>query len=101
VLRAGGRVVACGALQTIDGTTAENKRMYVRPEARGQGYGRLVLASLEDWALAEGQKTARLETGSYLPVALALYQGAGYRPVPTFGEYVTNPYSRCSEKALV
>ena len=100
VLVVDGRVVACGALQSIDATTVEIKRMYVRPEARGQGYSHVVLAALEEWAVADGHKTGRLETGSYMPVALALYQGAGYRPIPTYGEYVANPYSRCFEKPL-
>ena len=95
-----GRAVACGALQVIDAAAAEIKRMYVLPEARGRGLGTVVLAALEEWAADEGHTVARLETGSYLPAALALYRGAGYLPIPTYGEYVTNPYSRCFEKAL-
>jgi putative acetyltransferase len=100
VLLVDGRVVACGALQTIDPATTEIKRMYVRPEARGRGYARAVLDALERWAVARGHRAARLETGSYLPVALTLYRSAGYRPIPTYGEYVTNPFSRCFEKQL-
>jgi GNAT superfamily N-acetyltransferase len=100
VLLVDGHVVGCGALQTIDHTTAEIKRMYVRPEARGKGYARVVLAALEEWAVAGGHRAARVETGSYLPVALTLYRTAGYRPIPTYGEYVTNPFSRCFEKRL-
>ena len=95
-----GRAVSCGGIQVIDAATAEIKRMYVLPEARGRGLSRVVLTALEEWAVAEGHTTARLETGSYMPVALALYTGTGYRPIPTYGEYVTNPYSRCFEKEL-
>ncbi|MEV0716997.1 GNAT family N-acetyltransferase [Asanoa sp. NPDC050611] len=93
-------VVACGALQAIDEQAVEIKRMYVRPERRGDGYGRTMLAVLEERAAADGFAIARLETGSYLPAALGLYRNAGYRPIPTYGEYVTNPFSRCFEKAL-
>ena len=100
VLLVEGQVVACGALQTIDNTTAEIKRMYVRPSARGKGYARVVLAALEEWAVAGGHRAARLETGSYLPVARRLYRTAGYRPIPAYGQYVTNPFSRCFEKQL-
>ena len=93
-------VVACGALQAIDARAVEIKRMYVRPERRGDGFGRAMLAVLEERAAADGFAVARLETGSYLPAALGLYRNAGYRPIPTYGEYVTNPFSRCFEKAL-
>ena len=43
-LRDGGAVVAIGAIQAVDGETAEIKRMYVVPPARGKGYGRAMLA---------------------------------------------------------
>lgn len=93
-------VVACGGLQAINAQAVEIKRMYVRPDRRGDGFGRLMLAVLEERAAADGFTIARLETGSYLPAALGLYRKAGYRTIPTYGEYVTNPYSRCFEKAL-
>lgn len=93
-------VIACGGLRRIDERTVEIKRMYVRPEWRGDGYGRVMLAALEERAAAAGYTVARLETGSYLPVALSLYRKAGYRPIPTYGEYVDNPFSRCFEKSI-
>src|SRR5687768_15258128 len=42
--------VGCGALRPVDATTAEVKRMYVRPDARGQGVSRRLLAALEQCA---------------------------------------------------
>ena len=100
VLVIGDRPIACGGLQAIDNQAVEIKRMYVRPEARGDGYGRVMLAALEERAASAGYTIARLETGSYLPAALGLYRKAGYRSIPTYGEYVTNPFSRCFEKAI-
>jgi hypothetical protein len=50
------------------------------------------------YAAARGHTRTRLETGSYLPVALGLYRAAGYRAIPAFGEYIGNPDSRCFEK---
>jgi putative acetyltransferase len=97
-LAVGGDVVAVGAIQALDRETAEIKRMYVVPAARGNGYGRAMLAALETYATARGHTRARLETGSYLPVALGLYRAAGYRSIPAYGEYVGNPDSRCFEK---
>jgi GNAT superfamily N-acetyltransferase len=96
----GGRVVACGAWQALDKGVAELKRMYVRPAFRGQGIARQLIVALEEEVLAAGRTTVRLETGTYLPAAIALYRSAGYLPIPTYGEYVGNPFSVCFEKRL-
>ncbi len=95
-----GRVVACGAWQALDGGVAEIKRMYVRPAFRGAGIGRQLIVALEEEALAADRPIVRLETGTYLPAAIALYRSSGYLPIPTYGEYVGNPFSVCFEKRL-
>jgi len=95
-----GRPVACGALQPLEDAVGEIKRMYVRPAYRGQGLSRLILAALEELAVQRGYRALRLETGKYLAPALGLYRGAGYLPIPLFGEYVDNPRSVCLEKSL-
>ncbi|HEV7965344.1 MAG TPA: GNAT family N-acetyltransferase, partial [Actinoplanes sp.] len=79
---------------------AEIKRMFVRPAYRGRGIARQLVVALEEEALAAGRPILRLETGTYLPAALALYRSAGYLPIPVFGEYVGNPFSVCFEKRL-
>jgi GNAT superfamily N-acetyltransferase len=96
-----GRAVACGALQPLGSGVGEIKRMYVRPPYRGRGFGRLILAALEELAVEQGYHTLRLETGRYVTSALSLYQGAGYRLIPLYGEYVGNPQSVCFEKSLL
>jgi GNAT superfamily N-acetyltransferase len=96
----GGRAVACGAWQPLEPGIAELKRMYVRPAHRGRGIARQLIVSLEEEALAAGFPTLWLETGTYLPAAIALYRSSGYTPIPVYGEYVHNPYSVCFEKRL-
>jgi putative acetyltransferase len=96
-----GRPVACGALQPLGNGVGEVKRMYVRPPYRRRGYGRLILAALEELAVEQGYHTLRLETGNYLTTALNLYQAAGYHPIPVYGEYIGNPRSVCFEKSLL
>ena len=96
-----GRAVACGAWQPLEPGVAELKRMYVRPAFRGRGIARQLIVALEEEALADDRPALRLETGTYLPAAIALYRSAGYAPIPVFGEYVGNPYSVCFEKSLV
>jgi len=95
-----GRVVACGAWQALEPGVAELKRMYVRPAYRGRGIARQLIVALEEEALAAERPVLRLETGTYLPAAIALYRSAGYVPIPVYGEYVGNPYSVCFEKSL-
>lgn len=96
----GGRAVACGAWQALGPGVAELKRMYVRPAFRGRGIARQLVVALEEEALAEGRPVLRLETGTYLPAAIALYRSVGYTPIPVYGKYVGNPYSVCFEKSL-
>jgi GNAT superfamily N-acetyltransferase len=93
---ADGTAVGCGALRALAPGVAEVKRMYVVPEARGRGLSRQVLAGLEAAALERGWTTVRLETGPRQPEAIALYEGAGYRPIPAFGAYVDEPDAGCS-----
>ncbi|MFY1624510.1 GNAT family N-acetyltransferase [Micromonospora sp. WMMD735] len=96
----GGRVVACGGLQSLDDGTGELKRMYVRPAYRGRGIARQLLSALEELAFQQGHSVLCLETGSYLPAAIGLYTSCGYQPIPVYGEYVHNPYSVCFAKRL-
>jgi GNAT superfamily N-acetyltransferase len=99
VLRAGdGLPVGCGGVCRFDETRAELKRMYVAPEARGRGLGRLLLEELERAASALGYRGVVLETGDQQPEALGLYASAGYEPIPCYGVYAARPLSRCFEK---
>ena len=93
---ADGVAVGCGALRALDGSTAEIKRMYVVPGARGRGVSKAVLTALEVAAREHGWRTLRLETGPLQPEAIGLYTGAGYRPVPAFGGYVDAPHAEDS-----
>jgi ribosomal protein S18 acetylase RimI-like enzyme len=61
---------------------------------------RSIIAMLEDQGLRNGLTTVRLETGTEQPEAVALYESLGYSRIPTFGEYVSDPYSICYEKDL-
>jgi GNAT superfamily N-acetyltransferase len=81
---ADGRAVAGGGVRRLDDETAEIKRMYVVPDARGRGFGRRLLAALEDAARELGYRRVRLDTGAEQPRALALYRSAGYREIPDY-----------------
>ncbi len=97
-----GMPVGCGAVRLLDVETAEVKRMYVRPIARGSGLGRRLLAALEVEARALGVRRLVLETGIRQTAALALYRTMGFQPIPLFGEYRLSPEtSVCLGKDLL
>lgn len=95
-----GEPVACGGIVRFDATRAELKRMYVLPDARGRGLGRLVLEELETAAVRFGYAGVVLETGDRSVEALALYRSSGYQPIPCYGVYAHRGLSRCLEKRL-
>ena len=80
--------------------TAEIKRMYVAPPARGLGLARLMLAHLERTAAEAGARVMVLETGTAQPEAIALYESSGYTRIESFGHYKWAPENRCFGKAL-
>ncbi len=96
-----GEAVATGAWRSSAveafGTTrtAEIKRMYVVPLARGAGHARSVLAHLERTARAAGHEAMILETGLAQPEAIALYESSGYTSIARFGHYRDEPLCRC------
>jgi putative acetyltransferase len=98
--RRGAEPVGCGAVRKIGATTAELKRMYVAPAARGLGLGRRLLEALEVEARALGVTLLVLETGARQHEAMRLYETAGFARVAPFGEYVSSPLSVCMEKPL-
>jgi len=93
--------VGCGAVRRLDEATAELKRMYVAPSARGQGIGRALVKALEREARLLGVTKIVLETGTRLTPAIKLYEAMGYARIPLFGEYLSSPdTSLCFGKSL-
>lgn len=92
-----GVALGCGAM-VIGDAYGEVKRMYTRPEARGLGLGRRLLAFLERQAQARGCALFRLETGYLQAGALRLYQRCGYVRRGPFGDYTDDPTSVFLEK---
>ena len=99
VARIDGKALGCGGLATYPGY-GELKRIFVAPEARGQGLSHAILDALEDRARALGLPVVRLETGIEQEAALGLYRSRGYRDRGPFGENPANGASLFLEKAL-
>jgi GNAT superfamily N-acetyltransferase len=101
VVRLDDRPVGCAGICRCEGErTAELRRMYVAPEARGLGIARSLMSELEEKARLLGYRTLRLETGPEQPEAVHLYETNGFAVIPNFGPYTTQRRSICMEKAL-
>jgi len=100
VLRADGRPAGCGGIKLVGREYGELKRMFVRPEFRGAGFGEMLVEHLAAHALAHGVTLLRLETGIHQQAAIRLYERLGFRRIPPFGPYTNDPVSLCYEMRL-
>ncbi|MFC4427638.1 GNAT family N-acetyltransferase [Deinococcus navajonensis] len=100
VVEEGEQLLACGALKRLDDGSAEIKRMYTVPAARGRGLGRQVLNGLIAAGREAGYSRLVLETGNQQPDAVHLYESAGFRRIPNYGYYEGIEGSLCYELRL-
>ena len=80
----GERTVGCVALRPLEEGVCELKRMYVRPEYRGQKLAGALANEVITRAAALGYTLMRLDTLAAMTAARRLYEGFGFR--------VTEPY---------
>ncbi len=78
-----GQAAGCVCLKSHDSTTAELKRLYVRPAFRGQNIGKQLVNALIDEARQSGYQRIVLDTHISMKKAQAIYEGLGFRRVST------------------
>jgi GNAT superfamily N-acetyltransferase len=100
VLREGEVPAGCGGIQLFGVEYGELKRMYVRPQFRGLGFGKLLLDHLAGNARVHRVGLLRLETGIHQKAAISLYEKFGFQRIPPFGSYVEDPNSLFFEKRI-
>jgi ribosomal protein S18 acetylase RimI-like enzyme len=84
-------LVGCGAIQFIDGDTAEIKRMWISRQRRGLGLGKRLLTYLEGEIRASGRSIVVLDTHRSLTEAIAMYRSRGYESIDRYND---NPYAQ-------
>ena len=86
---AGGNALGCVALRpSAPPGTGEIKRLYVRPEARGQALGQRLAEAVVGFARQASYTRLVLDTLASMQPALRVYRALGFRPVPA---YYANP----------
>lgn len=95
-----GTSAGCGALLFQAVGIAEIKRVYIRPEFRGQKLGEEIVSAIESIASVNSYHLLRLETGIHQQPAIALYRRCGYEICDAFPPYVTEPLSVFMSKEI-
>ncbi|WP_308799883.1 GNAT family N-acetyltransferase [Agromyces silvae] len=97
----GAAPLGCGGVRRIppsaDGLVRfEIKHLWLRPEARGSGGGRMLLRELEGRAIAFGAQELVLDTNASLEAAGGLYRASGYTSIAPYNDNpnATNWYGK-------
>ena len=79
-----GEPAGCIALRKIDEESCELKRLYVRPEFRGQHLGELLVNKIIDDARLIGYRQIFLDTLPFLESAIYIYKKLGFTVIDKY-----------------
>ena len=79
-----GAIVACGALRELMPTVGEIKRVYVRYDHRGPGFGPRLTGALLDRARELKYERVRVDALPTMSAAIRFYQELGFVPIPPY-----------------
>jgi GNAT superfamily N-acetyltransferase len=88
----GEHVAGVGCLKQLQEQVGEIQRMYVRPEFRGKGIGRLIAERLIAEARSIGYQKLRLESLNFLGSAHTLYRSFGFKEIAPYADNSMRDY---------
>jgi len=88
LLTTGPEYIGCVGIRRLENQVAELKRMYIKPQFRKLGLGKILLDRAMDLAKDLGYHKIRLDTLVSLTAAVHLYEKAGFKRIEA---YYTNP----------
>ena len=94
ILEANGEAVGMGVLRKLMDGVGEIKRMFIRPEYQGKGFGKEMMNRLEDKAREFGFSTLRLDTAGFAEAAVHIYRKVGFIEV---GKYSGDEWEERSD----
>jgi ribosomal protein S18 acetylase RimI-like enzyme len=83
----GDHVLGCIAFKPLKAQAAEIKRLFVRPQARGAGVGKALVAAAIASARRAGYGEIKLDTLPEMVAAVALYKSFGFEPIAPYGSH--------------
>lgn len=92
--------VGCGSFKEFNKNSVEIKRMFTKPDARGNGIAGKILQELESWAKTLNYNACILETGIRQIEAVQFYKKNNYKIIANYGQYINMDNSLCFEKEL-
>jgi len=82
------KFIGCVALRKLEDNICEMKRLYVKPEYRGKGFGKVLAEEIIEEAKKIGYSFMRLDTLTKLNKAMNLYRTLGFKKIKS---YYSNP----------
>ena len=84
IARCNGAAAGCIGLRKLDRERCEMKRLYVRPEFRGQKLGGMLIEKIITDARGIGYRQILLDTFPFLQSAVRMYRGFGFYEIPSY-----------------
>ncbi|MEO6097650.1 MAG: GNAT family N-acetyltransferase [Fibrobacteria bacterium] len=88
VLQDASGVIGCGGLRRISADQGELVRLWLRKEARGRGYGGMLVREILVASDRIGYREVLLDTSKRCVAAISLFRKSGFHEVPKYKESI-------------